>query len=306
MPWTKTALDRLPASARARHGFDGPELRIAWREDRTRVAAFAADPEVAAILLAQAAEEAEALRACYAERGATPERARRGAVVDIGHLGTLQKALRGFLEAPELRGYYFVTFADIARALPDAERRTAGFLADRLRSRGTDYLRHLQMYETVFLNDADSFVRARRGPDGALALETLEGEDVDEARRKAFARESHAGAVAFCEDMMGAFGPHALRFRLSAQEAQEGFAQMLAHPFPKDARLFRGLGFENLYSGRGVKYLLPPREAPEAEAIWAEGLACLSRPRAEGEEEDAAPAISRGLAGRLGALLRRG
>ena len=302
------APETMPGHALAAHGLELGDM-VAWKEDRGRLAAFLAEPAVAAAILDHAADEREDLLAYYAECGIGAAQAARGAVVDIGHRGTLQKGLRDLLGAPGLRGYYFATFEGIRANIPDAEAgAAAGYLLDRQdpkSNRDHGYFGHSILYEVAFLNDAGSFVRARRGPDGRL--EALLTDAGAERGRAAFARACHAGAVAFCEDMAEGFGEAALGFRLTGAEAASGFRAMLEHPFPADARLFRGMGFENSYNG--VDFGEVVAEDPLAEnavSLWPQGaavLAGIARARAE-----AAPAprpgrrerVLRGIAAMLG------
>ncbi|MEE3100057.1 MAG: hypothetical protein VX463_09825, partial [Pseudomonadota bacterium] len=213
----------------------------------------------------------------------------------------LQKGLRALLGAPGLRGYYFATFEGIRANIPDAESGgAAGYLLDRLdpkSSRDHGYFGHSILYEVAFLNDAGSFLRARRGADGKPAAELTDAEA--ERGRAAFARACHAGAVAFCRDMADGFGEAALGLRLTGAEAASAFRAMLEHPFAADARLFRGMGFENSYNGRDYGEIVA--ENPEAEgalSLWPEGAAVLAE-QARARAEAAPPPRPRPAGGRL-------
>ncbi|MEC9433845.1 MAG: HAD-IA family hydrolase [Pseudomonadota bacterium] len=291
----------LPAGALQRHGFADPDAQLDWGADRERLARLLSDPEVAAAVLANAAEERAALLDWYAEQGVTPEAAASAAIVDIGHMGSLQKGLRDLFGAPSLRGYYFATYDGVAENIPDAAQRVAAYRAEKLNPRSKHpYVRWILMYETVFLNAAGSFLRIRRDADGRLAPEELELEG--EQARRDFARTCHDASVAFCQDLADGFGDAALRFRLSGPEAASAYAAMLEHPFQADAKLFRGVGFENRYSGRDVKYVVHPRPAaPGASSIWKEGAGrIVAARRAEAEAKRRAS-----FRGRAEAFLKR-
>lgn len=289
----------LPTGAARRSGFASDDPTISWPNDCDALASLVADPAVGRMILEAASGEAEALRAWYSAEGFVGDRARRGALVDIGHRGSLQKALRRVLETPELPAYYFVTYDKIEENVPDAATATAGWLADRLPRNASSYRRHFALYETVFLNEAGSFVKiVEEG--GSLRPEFLDAEG-DETRR-AFSRHCHAGVMDFCKDVIAAFGDAVLEFQLRPDDAALAFAAMLDHPYPLDAKVWTGVVFEDHYSGRGLRHIVPAMGTPEQRGLWKQGAAQLSDQTALAK----AGSEPRRNAGLLNRLLRRG
>jgi predicted HAD superfamily hydrolase len=198
------------------------------------------------------------------------------AVVDIGHNGTLQISLSRLLNK-ELGGYYFVTYEGIAGVEKEGLE-ARGYLAERLNGKPSahPYCNHLLMFELLFLNDQGSFVKFKRGKDGKpIAVHLpLTGEE----SRVSFSRKVHAGAEAFTQDLCDALGPDVERLQMDGYTAISGYLQVLDNPAEADAKLFEGLVFENMYSGRNVRMVLSNSESAaqfESESIWKEGAQVL-------------------------------
>lgn len=214
--------------------------------------------------------ERQALLAYYQQEGLLDEG--RFAVVDIGHNGTMQMSLSE-LTGKALDGFYFVTYAGIkdvhARGL-----RASGYVAQGLDGKASKhpYANYLLMFEMLFLNDKGSFVRMKeKGGVLSPVFQPLDGE----ASRVAFIRQVHEGAVEFAQD-----ASRACRglpgFEIKGPESIAAYVAMLRNPSVPDARMFEGVAFENVYSGRDARFILAPERSGE-ESVWREGDALLQR-----------------------------
>lgn len=261
--------DDVVKDAATRHGFFSTDSVVRQSTDLERLRSLV--DELADPILENAAEERRLLMDYYREQGLGDE-GRRQAVVDIGHHGTMQLGLSCLLESKSLGGYYFALF-DGAAKLCQGGLPAAGYLGDDLdgRDRGHPYVRHLLMFELLFLNDQGSFVRFEQVRSQRVPrMLSLEGEE----RRVELSRQVHRGAERFVADAVSAFGPRLMRLAFGPEDMMAPLTAMLRSPTSIDARPFVGVPFENAYSGRDRRFVIHP-DAPEgrhvASSLWLEG-----------------------------------
>lgn len=270
--------EALDPSLPERYGLGSFDALADWAQQQNALIALFSDDALVDVVLENAADERSALIAYYQQKGMTAPDVVKPAIVDIGHEGSLQAGLQRLLDLPELGGFYFATFREIERAVPNAAELTAGYLINRFdrKAQKHSYLDFILMYEFVFLNDQGSFMRAIE--ENGVITEKLQAVD-DESARIAFIRACHAGIVAFCEEARAHFGPLAGRFRLTGNEATASYRAMLEAPYPEDAQLFVGLSMENKYSGRSVRYVISPgiKNDPSHTSIWREGARLIRK-----------------------------
>lgn len=254
----------LASRAAGEFGFSDWSAEVRLERDRERVLAVLEAFE--RVVLRRAAQEREALLDYFAERGLRS--ARTPAVVDIGHGGTLQRAMAELLSRQDLRGYYFATVPAIA-SLGRAARSFIGTASDEPQTL-FDYEPRIQPFELLFLSDEESFV-GFDGEAGNRVARTLPSEA--DASRKAFARALHAAALEFVDDAVQILGEAVFEGLISPREAMAPYRALLTRPCRADAELFRGIELENAYSGRPRRGVV---HAVSAAAVWPEGERALS------------------------------
>jgi hypothetical protein len=213
--------------------------------------------------------EREALLEYYREEGLFEDEP--WAVVDIGHNGTMQASLATLTGAKPL-GLYFVTYSAIS-ALAARGLNAMGYAAERLDGKGTHpYARYLLMFELLFLNAQGSFVKmVRQGSELVPVYLPVAGEEA----RIRFIEQAHRGACEFAEDLVRA-APDVRAVRITGAEAIAPYVAMLQSPSLPEARMLEGVAFENVYSGRDVRYILAPVHATQ-ESVWKEARTVLSQ-----------------------------
>lgn len=187
------------------------------------------------------------------------------AFVDIGHQGSLQKSICA-LVGKAAHGYYFSTFKSIENFLKWPNTYSA-FYQENISPKDKDnpYIKHILMFETVFLNTSTSFVKFEKIQGQKLKPVFL---DANEQGRVKFIEGVHKGVVNFCNDWVEIWGNKVMYSSLDSKSVAQLYVDFLNNPTPEDVKLFQGVGFENEYSGRGLRYILS-----KDSGIWPEG--CL-------------------------------
>jgi hypothetical protein len=121
---------------------------------------------------------------------------------------------------------------------------------------------------------------------------SVEGEHA----RITFIREVYRGAQALALDLRQKNPGVALK--ISGSEAIAPFIEMLKAPSLAEAKMVEGVSFENVYSGRDVRYILAPK-GKTTESLWLEAKAVV----AEGEHSGEQPGLLVRIADRAIALL---
>jgi hypothetical protein len=210
------------------------------------------------------------LKQAYATVGLSSDRSGTDlGFVDIGHSGTMQAAIADVLSLNGTTGYYFSTFQTVQQTLAKRDSRYESYFGSLLRPGDKDhpYMKHILMYETTFLNDKDSFLCYRSGQP-VFRVE-------DDFQRKSLSREMHSGAERFCRDLATTLPEVASNLRLKSSEVVSIFEKFLEAPTAEDARVFQGIPFENAYSGRATRWIVPPVPDAAGVGIWREGVSVL-------------------------------
>jgi FMN phosphatase YigB (HAD superfamily) len=233
----------------------------------------------------------------------------RMAVVDLGHNGTLQRALARITTAKP-GGYYYATFAT-ARSLEHEGLTARGCLLhfeDRARSKHY-YPRSIGMHEFLFLPPEPSFLRMRQGPDGIPVPEFV---GLPEPEREKVAHEVERGIRAFLAEAHKALGPKLPFFKLHPEEAGRLFAEFVDRPTIEDASIVRRVAFADAFGGNPTRPLIAPW--PTAKALadpdtfvsaswWRQGArTCLTEMMSESAEP---PSIAHAARLELGRVLRK-
>ena len=221
--------------------------------------------ELAGPILANAAAEREAMQAYLAHHGLT-ERGARAAVVDIGHNGTLQRALSRMLGGRDLGGYYFATFA-AAKAVHEDGLDARGYLLD-LEDYKTSrhyYCRNIGMFEFLFLTEQKSFRKMTLAPgaSGEARFVPVYVEE-PETRRIEVAREVGRGIRDFVRDAARLLGPQVRAFDQEPETALKAFARYVQQPHLADAMIVHEVFFADTFGGSKARYLIAtPSLGPE-------------------------------------------
>lgn len=251
------------------------QTEVDFKKDEAKLRALFA--ELSPAILENAAREREALLDYYRKMDFRQSDARL-AIVDIGHNGTLQASLSSLIGDPNLGGYYFVTYDEIRERVHARGMPAKAYLAEGISStnRSHPYCRHLLMFEALFLNDEGSFVRMMKQDFELVPVQLPVG---GETERVELSRQVHQGVQEFCTEIVRLFGTNLPDFGLEGPDAISGYVGLLNDAAAIDARMFRGIKFENVYSGRDVRYLIEPddRDAEESvsRSIWREGARVL-------------------------------
>jgi len=263
---------QIPAQTFTDHGLAGPHARADKRIIETSLRSFFADTRVSNIILENAATERRLLSQYYEESGMI-DPARRIGLVDIGHMGSLQADITALMNLSATHGMYFATQIEVDQTIPVGHT-AAGYAADRFSSKDVThpYRRHILMFETTFQNDVGSFVRFEER-DGKRVPVLLPTEN--ETARIALIRLIHNGILAFVKDMETMRQSLDFAPALDGPSAIKGASAVFQAPWAIDARLFQGVGFENQYSARDMRWLIPPQGMIREEGLWTEGIQAL-------------------------------
>nr|WP_147310060.1 hypothetical protein [Cupriavidus taiwanensis] len=163
-----------------------------------------------------------------------------------------------------------------------------GYYRDRLApsDRSEDYIKYALLIETIFLSSDDSFVCFNRSSENVLEPVYLKIDG--EQKRKGLAVDLHKGVVAYSIDFCNeAAKVLPMSFDWISKLATIGSVERLFNLFKKpdwrDASIFSGVVLENYFSGRDVRYIVPPLDNLGAIALWREGVQIL---KAQNKAED--------------------
>jgi FMN phosphatase YigB (HAD superfamily) len=257
-----------------KHGFDGAYDMADWRHGKEQLVSLFSDPLLSKPILANAFAERDLLTRYYKQQGLVPSDGKRIAFVDIGHSGSLQASICGLMKIRESSGYYFATSDDIDQALKGGRHQSTGYVADRMKSTDQNhfYKRHILMFELVFQNAQSSFIRMRE-KGGAFDPEFIQCPR--EGTRIEFIKNAHDAVCDFVGDLVSDFGALVAGVSVDGVEVAAAYWEMLKAPRPVDAKLFRGIAFENVYSARDSRWIVPPKSCSSEMGLWLEGSEIL-------------------------------
>jgi len=265
-------VDDLPVEVFEAHGYKSAEDRADWKVSEDRLRAFFSDERVASLIVQNARTERRLLTEHYRSSG-LGDPIRRVGFVDIGHSGSLQAAICSLMNLNGTHGMYFATKEDLQQTI-GASQTAAGYCVNHIaeNDHSTPYQRYLLMFELLFQNKSGSFVRFNQVGD------TVQGEFLDlagEERRITFIETVHDSVCKFCCDFSQACEDLGVEPNISGQEIVTPYFGMLRSPWENDARLFEGIGFENRFSARDLRWIIPPALEKSTEGYWNEGTKVL-------------------------------
>ena len=185
------------------------------------------------------------------------------AIVDIGHEGSLQKALYKYLDK-KITGYYFATFYEIKENVEKYGMKTWGYVGNGIINKLHFYKSNLLFLENIFLNSDKSFAYIEEGK-----ICTVEEKA---SNRSIFADEVHLGIVNYISDIYDFIGEDINQIPLenNPKKGMENLLNLINNPTMADVEIFENIIFENQYSCMTDKYLID-KEA-RTKSIWQEGF----------------------------------
>ncbi|MGB0660089.1 MAG: HAD-IA family hydrolase, partial [Mangrovicoccus sp.] len=190
------------------------------------------------------------------------------ALVDIGYVGTITKALEPVFSAP-VHPFFLFTYAQETGALPMPG--SQSFLGNKLSKRlqaKSGYRRHNLMLETLLNEPVPSAAALLVDPEtGGLAVERGDPLTTDHI---ATVNEVHDGVGLFVRDWYDGLGAHAPEMELSPEAAEILYETIMAKPSWGEAGLFDGLSFDNSYSGAKTRSVI--KKAKKGTAVWPQSL----------------------------------
>lgn len=254
-----------------------------WKKDSSRLIGFFSSSPVLEVILKNSKKERANLLDVYDKKGVVKD-SEKLAFVDIGHSGTLQASLIKIFNLKSTVGYYFSTNDSVDLKI-NFSHQALSYYADRLspRNRSHDYNKYILMFELMFQNKDGSFVKF--DDEGMPIFLSVENEQ----KRVNFICQVHDGIVDFVKDVVEIENVMEKELCYLPEEAVGLYLRFLADPWPDDVKNFIGVGFENKYSGRAVKWIIPPKEIT-AKGLWFEGVRVMDQAGEAGYSEYVEPA----------------
>lgn len=261
----------IPKNLFEKYGFkDKEKHKVRFKEDNIVLKKFVS--EIADILLDSSKKERDVLIDYYKSKGIFDSKIKK-AIVDIGHNGTMQKSIMNLTKDSNnlINGYYFVTY-DGVKDLNKLNVWGKGYLAEMLTTKSIEhpYVKYILMFEMLFLNEQGSFVKMlSQGKDYIPVKLPLLGEE----NRIEMIKDIHQGSLDFIKDVLYVFGDAIMEIDFNGLDLISPYIKFLKEPSILDVEIFRGVVFENFYSGRSHRAVVESilNEAP----IWKEGAEIL-------------------------------
>lgn len=199
--------------------------------------------------------------------------ARKKAIVDIGHNGTLQLALNKLFETSEISGYYFVTFEKINK-LTKMKIDFSSYLLHEENQEKTfhPYCKNIGMFEFLFLPDQDSFVNITVDNKGSYQPNFVEPNEI--IRKNASGRV-HQGILDYVSDVLTAVGPYYKEHNVHANDSIRIYLDFLMRPTRSDAKMFEGMFFNDSFGGAKKRYIIKPNDKQAVDSWWKIGAETL-------------------------------
>lgn len=207
----------------------------------------------------------------------------KSAFVDIGHNGSLQKAIGKLLKLTTTTGFYFATYSKIKSTFTDLNgtHKAFGYLRNEFdESLRTDlYIKFALVIETLFLNDKGSFIRINnQGSPEFLPI------DKERARVK-FIKLMQKGVLDYIKNYRDTIEQLQLDQKItvdvSADEACERLFEILQHPKKWDAEIFQDVTLENIFGGRKDRVIVTDKQNEIRNSLWRQGSIALCTEQAK-------------------------
>ena len=194
--------------------------------------------------------------------------------VDIGHHGSLQKALVEIFNIESSLGLYFVTYKEVSQLRRIPGRHIAkGFLLNEEdpSNKSIPYCKYALLFEALFLNEEKSFRRIAFD-NGNCQIETIE-ESNYQIRAKVTHRLHH-GVVDFAKDLsrLTAWAGTLLSEVNHPDYSIERLVEIFKKPYARDIEVFKGIEFENVFSARENRFLVYKEGIPSINILWKETI----------------------------------
>ncbi len=256
--------DSIATGVYERFGYEGSGCLADWKKDSERLIGLFSSPEMSGLILENAKDERDVLLQKYAEHGLVAG-GDNYAFVDIGHSGSLQQSIIKLCGLTNTTGFYFSTNSDVDERINNGHK-AVSYYADRIVFGESDhpYIKFILMFELMFQNQDGSFIRY--DSQGVPEFLDVEGEKA----RVDFIGKVHSGIVSFAADVKSTIDIMGCDLVYNSSEAVSPYLSFLRDPWPSDASLLVGVGFENKYSGRATRWIIPPAGSRER-GLWHNG-----------------------------------
>lgn len=266
--------DAVPWDSLASYGYSSSSARADWRTSKKELESLFSSPVLFGLIKDNAEKERELILEYYSENKLLPGDSNI-AFVDIGHSGSLQASLISMLNLSRTSGFYFATMENIDKKVCGSHY-SKGYVVDRLKHEDKNhfYHKHILMFELVFQNSDGSFLcfeKSRKGNSLPVFLSMPA-----EKRRVDFIKIVHDSVCDFVSDISDFLNYFDLDQNLSPSDAISAYRCMLVGPGYQDVKMFSGIGFENKYSARDMKWIVPPSDKKSEPGLWLEGMAVLT------------------------------
>lgn len=191
----------------------------------------------------------------YLNQEGACEKNRRGAFVDIGYSGTMQRKISD-ISGQNYHGYYMLTHNYVLHHFRDQV--FEAWLEEYDSQRAAykhQFNQHIPLIESLLSSTEGSFVCFHE-IDGKLVPEYLNASN--EHERCTFVQGLHTGAMAFVDDYLDLFGKFLVDFELSSQVASFPMFQFGSNPSEADVAVFEGLILENMFAGAEFSVIANP------------------------------------------------
>jgi len=192
-------------------------------------------------ILENAKEEKKELLNYYKKVGLDNPKNQKIGIVDIGHEGSIQKAIHQ-ITGKKINGYYYATFAKIKNNVEDLGMETWGYIDNKITSSQHYYKKNILMFENLFLNSEGSFLRIKNGNPEFLSTEK-------EYKRIEFANISHDEIVNFSKDLSNILQDKIPKLKKeNPKNIAAPYIDFLDNYYEKDLEIFKDIIFENEYN----------------------------------------------------------
>lgn len=244
--------EHLPLTTMKKFGFK-PGTLVNDNDEFPRLCAFFEAIETE--LLDNAKDEREALLR-YLDLEEALQHADKGALVDIGYSGSIQRFVQKITHI-KIPGYYMLTHEAARRGFDNSVVEAFYNNWDEPRMADCHPLNDfIFLFETVLSSKEASLKRHRFDDEGNWSMDTVPLDR--EPHRLIFMERIHHGIITFAEDFIRQSGSVFDDLLLGPYLGSKVFFRMAHHPTHGDAKLFSGLKVENAFGGGDAWLLWAP------------------------------------------------
>lgn len=204
------------------------------------------------------------------------ERSGEIAIVDIGYAGTMQQSLNEICEVNS-SGYYLITFRKALERLRNNNLESYAYLGSFIDRHDTcePFCRYVPLFETLFSSIDTSFVKFY---DNGNQIEPIFlEENPNEELRRDLVNRIHIGAIQFIKIVSNSFSNYMNLLDIEPFKSERMLLNYFSNPDGRDARILKGVVFEDSYGGKKEKVILPLDISYVGDVVWRNGLVALKK-----------------------------